>query len=225
MFFLRKNESLPVNNKRVIMIIGGSGVLGSAFLAKIPDNVLIINISRHGEIKGENVFNYHYDVLKNPEKMVKRLARIVGSVDVLIMMAYDHNFSSIEKLDRCRFLHEIELDTFLPMQMSMLCAKYFWSKDDREINIKKGRKAINISSGAAFGKTSRPELASYSGAKAALTIMTEYLHDYLFLTYGASAHIVAPGALQDMDIKEKTVSTLWELQAVPLRQFTLNKIF
>ncbi len=225
MFFSQKNPLLSAKGKRVIMVIGGSGVLGKAFLAKIPDDVFIINISRHGKIQGENVFNYHQDVLKSPVKMIKQLAQAVESVDVLITMAYDHNFSSIEKLDRNRFLREIELDTFSPMQISVLCATYFWSKDDREMNIKKARKVINISSGAAFGKTSRPELASYSGAKAALTVMTEYLDEYLFSNFGVSAHIIAPGALRNEEIKEKTVRTLWELEAMPLRQFTLNKIF
>jgi len=225
MFFLRKNKSFPAAGKRVIMIIGGSGVLGSAFLANIADDVFVINISRHKKIIGKNILNYRWDVLKNPEKMMQRLARIIGSVDVLITMAYDRHFSSIENLNRRRFLREIELDTFSPMQISMLCAKYFWSRDTRDTNIKKGRKVITISSGAAFEKSSRPELASYSGAKAALTVMTEYLHDYLFSTCGVSAHVIAPGALKDRETKERTVAALWKLQAMPLLQFTLDKIF
>ena len=225
MLFRQKNKSLRIAGKRVIVVIGGTGILGMAFLAKKPENIFIINVSRRGEVTGEHTFNVRQDVLKNPEKILRRIAQITESVDVLITMAYDHHFSSIEKLDRNRFLREIELDTFSPMQMSMLCAKHFWSKNDRETNREKGRKVIHISSGAAFGKSSRPELASYSGAKAALTIMTEYLHDYLFLNFGVSAHIVAPGALQDADTKEKTVAALWKLQAEPLHQFTLNKIF
>lgn len=225
MFFLRTNRLLPVAGKRVVLVIGGSGTLGRAFAAKKPDDVFIINVSRHGTIAGDNIFNYHHDARKNPEKMFRNLTRMVGSIDVVITMAYDRNFSSIEQLDRSRFLREIELDVFSPMQMSVVCAQCVWSKDDRETNVKKGRKVIHISSGAAFGKSARSELASYSGAKAALTIMTEYLHDYLFAACGVSAHVIAPGALQDADIKEKTVSALWELQAAPSRQFTLNKIF
>ena len=225
MFSWRKHTSLPTAGKRVILVTGGSGVLGSAFVAKKPDDVFIINVSRRGMIMGENTSNVHQDVLKNPEKALRRIAQAVESVDVLITMAYDHHFSAIEQLDRNRFLREIELDAFSPMQMSMLCARHFWSKDDREMNRAKGRKVIHISSGAAFGKSSRPELASYSGAKAALTIMTEYLHDYLFSNFGVSAHIVAPGALQDVDMKEKTLTALWQLQAEPLHQFTLTKVF
>ena len=225
MFLWRKNTLLPTAGKRVIFIIGGSGVLGSAFAAKKPDDVFIINVSRRGSISGENTLNLHQDVLHDPEKTIRQIAEMVESVDVLITMAYDHHFSSIEKLDRNRFLREIELDTFSPMQMSMLCAKRFWSKNDREMNREKGRKVIHISSGAAFGKSSRPELASYSGAKAALTIMTEYLHDYLSANFGVSAHIVAPGALRDADTKEKTVAALWELQALASDMFTLSNVF
>ena len=225
MFFLRKNKSFPTSGKRVIMIVGGSGVLGSAFVTNIPDDVFVISISRHKKIIGGNILNYQWDILKNPEKMTQRLAGIIESVDVLITMAYDRHFSSIENLDRKRFLHEVELDTFSPMQISVLCAKYFWSRDARDTNIKKAKKVITISSGAAFGKSSRPELASYSGAKAALTVMTEYLHDYLFSTYGVSAHVIVPGALKTPKIKEQTVAALWKLQAEPSDEFTLDKIF
>jgi len=225
MFFGHKNEVLSTSGKRVILIIGGSGILGQAFAMRKPDDVLIINVSRQREISGKDIFNYRQDILKNPEKLLQQLVKIFPSIDVLINMAYDRRFSSVEKLDRETFLREIELDTFSPIQTSMLVAKYFWSKEARESNVVKNRKVINISSGATFGKTTRPELASYSGAKAALNIMTEYLHDYLFSAFGVSAHVVAPGSLQDVKIKGITVSILWELVATPLTSFTLKKIF
>lgn len=225
MLWKRKVGPTETSGKRVILVIGGSGILGKAFAAEKPDDAFIVNVSRRGMPEGEDIRSYQYDILENPERMFKRISREVETVDTLIHMAYDKEFSSIERLDRDRFLREIELDVFSPMQVSMLCAKYFWSKNDREINTRKGRKVINISSGAAFGKTSRPELASYSGAKAALTIMTEYLHDYLFPAFGISAHIVAPGALRNPDTKENTVNALWELEAASVGKFTLAKIY
>jgi NAD(P)-dependent dehydrogenase (short-subunit alcohol dehydrogenase family) len=72
---------------------------------------------------------------------------------------------------------------------------------------------------------SYPQHASYSGAKAALNIMTEYLHSHLYLSYGVSAHIIAPGSLKNEKIKEATVSALWDLEAKSLADFTMQKIF
>ena len=200
-------------------------MLGSAFSACKPDDVTLVNVSRRGTVRGDNVINYQADVLRDPEKLLRRMKTDVLSIDVFITMAYDRRFSSIEKMNRKRFLGEVELDVFSPLRMSVLCGAYFWSKDDRTTNMQRGRKVIHISSGAAFGKTSRPELASYSGAKAALTVMTEYLHDYLFSSFGVSAHVVAPGSLQNPQVKEHTVSALWELQGASLDQFTVRKIF
>lgn len=225
MFSGQKHKLPQTVGKRVVLLIGGSGTLGRAFVGEKPSDAFVINVSRKGTLTGENVVNYHHDIRENPEILLRRLAEFVESIDVLIPMAYDRNFSSIEKLDCERFLKEIELDTFLPIRISTLCARYFWSRVSKEANIEKGRKVINISSGAAFEKTARPELASYSGAKAALTIMTEYLHDYLFSSFGVSAHVVAPGSLQNANVKAATVETLWKLEAEPLTRFTLKKIF
>lgn len=225
MFFSLINKPQPIAHDRTILTIGGSGVLGGAFLAKKGDDTFVINVSRRGVIIGEGTYSIRQDVRKNPEKLLHEIGRITPMVDVLIMMAYDHSFTSVENLDRDTFLREIELDTLLPIQLGVLSGKIFWSTCGKELNIEKGRKVIYVSSGAAYGKTMRPELASYSGAKAALNIMAEYLHEYLFSTYGVSTHIVAPGTLKDARVKEKTVDILWELERAMVTQFTTSKIF
>lgn len=224
--FSREGNSVPeTSGKRIILLIGGSGVLGMAFAEKKADNIFIVNVSRTEKLFGANILNYHADVIHNPRGLISELANVVPAVDVLIPMVYRRNFSSIERLNRETFLEEIELDTFIPLRMSLLCAEYFWSKEPKTLNEQRARKVINISSGAAFGKTSRPELASYSGAKAALNVMTEYLHDYLFSTHGVSAHVVAPGSLLDRETKGAAVKTLWDLEIEPVTHFTLTKIF
>ncbi len=226
MFFLStRNKHLPEAKNRTILIIGGTGVLGTAFLSQKPEDAFIINISKEGNIPTRMGLSIRHDICKNPEKLIYKIARIVPMIDVLITMAYDHSFSSVENLQHDTFLREVELDTYLPMKLSVVCAERFWSKEDRQINIKKGRKVIHISSGAAFGKTSRPELASYSGAKAALNIMTEYLHDYLYSSVGVSAHIVAPGALKEKDILQEAVDVLWGLEKAPATKYTITKVF
>ncbi len=222
--FLNKKRVLKTD-KRTVLLVGGSGVLGKAFFEKRPENTFVINVSRKGELIGNDVLNRHGDVLQTSEKFIEKLAQEIASIDVVIPLAYDRHYSSIEKINKNTFLQEIELDVFLPMHISILCGKYFWSKFDKNENISKSRKVIAISSGASFGKTSRPELATYSGAKAALNVMTEYLHNYLFSTYGVSAHVVAPGSLHNEDIKLRTVTALWKLESQPLSNFSLQKIF
>jgi NAD(P)-dependent dehydrogenase (short-subunit alcohol dehydrogenase family) len=224
MFFRRSIAPPNIAGKRVILAIGGSGVLGKAFFQEKPADCFIISVSRRGDLVGEDVLNLHYDLYKSPEGLIKQLAKITQSVDVIIPMIRDKNFTSIENLDRKKFLGEIDFDVFLPIRLSLLCGKQFWAKVSKEENLSMGRKIINISSGAAFLK-SNPQHASYSGAKAALTIMTEYLHDFMFSKYGISAHTIAPGSLRNEGIQRMTVEALWNLERRVVDRYTLQKIY
>lgn len=227
MFFLKhkvKNISLGENQK-VVLVVGGSGVLGKALFWEKPGNYFFINASRRSEIVGEDVFNYHMDLLGDIEKSIKLLSKHVSKVDILVNAACYEGFTSIAELNKENFLRELEIDVFAPVNISMLCAKYFWATDGMTKNIRLHRKVINISSGAAFGKTSRPEVATYGAAKAALDIMTTYLHDYLFGNFGVSAHLIAPGAFSDKDILGRTVKEIWNLSDRKQDSFSLAKIF
>ena len=223
-FFSSQNKEIPTESNRTILIIGGTGVLGKAFLSHRPHDVFIINVSRRGSIDGPMSHSIHEDILKEPEKLLRKMFVRVPMIDVLITMTYDHSFSSVKNLDRDTFLREIELDTFLPIRLSVLCEEIFWSRCERKTNIEMGRKVIHISSRAAFGKTVRPELASYSGAKAALNIMTEYVHEHLFSAVGVSAHIIAPGSLKNIQVMRATVEAIWKLERMRTSQFTVEKI-
>lgn len=195
-----------------VVILGGNGNLGRALVANRPLNkeARIINVSR-GQLIGKNVINCSVDLLgESPAVVVKRLTDLTDIIDVLICAAYSKNYSSIRELNQQRFLEELTLDIFLPLKIADLCARHFWSKDV-DANRHTGRKIINVSSAAAFGVSVRPELASYSGAKAALNVMTEYLHEYVQSSFGASAHIIAPGSFNDPGVLDRTIRALWSL--------------
>ena len=206
------------------MLLGGSGLLGKALFRRKPPDVFIINVSREGSLVGPDALNYHCDLFEEtPEQLVEGVSNLTDHVDVFINAAYYKKFSSIRDLNRARFLQEIELDVFVPLKVGHLFAMHFWPGSQRTESIAQARKIINVSSAAAFAKTSRPELATYSGAKAALTIMTEYLHETLYVSSGVSAHIVAPGSLEESVMLQKTVDFIWDLQRRDLSDYSLTR--
>lgn len=197
--------------KKIIVVVGGAGILGAAFAAAAPKDVCILNLSRKTTLEGEHVLNIPCDVRKDIDSYIKKLAIEVPYIDGLINMQYTKTFSSIEQFDTERFLDEMLVDTASPIVASLACGKYVWSKHLKQDNVARSCKVIQISSRAADGKTARPELATYGAAKSALNALTPYLHEYLYETYGVSAHIVAPGSLREPEILHNTVQELWNL--------------
>jgi len=197
-------------NTRVILMPGGSGVLGNALHDLLDkEEFFFINMSKKTPLKGENVHNYYCDLrVTNPEKVVSDIAHITPRLDFIVNAAYSHDFRSVAKLEKNIFLEEVYLDSYVPIKLSLLCAEHFWSPIDKSHNIETGRTVINISSGASLGKTQRPELASYGAAKAALNILTRYLHDELWSNYGVSAHTLTPGSFSDKDTLTQTINTI-----------------
>ncbi len=208
---------------RIMLIAGGSGQFGKVILADKPTNTFVVNVSKNRVISGEDVVTCQFDLLREPEKAFRHLATLLPYVDTFVYAAYSPTFTSFEHIKRARFLHEYELNVYTATLCLRLCAERFW-KEKKEENHARSRKAILISSAAAFGKTVRPELASYSATKAALNALGPYVHDYLFETYGTSAHVLAPGSLADETTRAKLVRRFWKLAAEPHGEFTLERI-
>ncbi|MSU74781.1 SDR family oxidoreductase, partial [Candidatus Kaiserbacteria bacterium] len=213
-----------LGNKRIVLLTGGGGTLGRALLARKPDDVYVISITKTSVSDLHDVFTCHFDLSKDEEKIITYIESLVECVDVLINAAFITHHFPLGQSQKDLFLNEFKLNVFTPIRLGELCTNRFWSKRPKDENLSRRRKIINISSGAAFGMTGRPDLAVYSGAKAALNVMTEYLHEYMS-PYGASAHIIAPGSLLDERIKDVTTRRIWELQSEQKESFSLQKVF
>lgn len=225
MFSFFKKNKIETVNKRIVVIVGGGGVLGRALIKEKPENIVIINITKTSNIDNvTEVKSYNLDVLIEPEKTINILFSAGIIPDVLINVAYSKNFRSIANLDKKIFSEEVALNTFIPIYLSRLICDNFWSKSKKEENIARNRKIINISSGAAFSMTGREDLATYGGTKAALNVMTEYLDKYLS-DFGVSAHIIAPGSFKNEIILKETVNEIWDLQGADIDKFSLKKIY
>ena len=221
MLFKRKINPLPILDEKVVLVLGGSGLLGRAFAAAAPRDMFIINVSRSGLLVGDKVANYPYDLTQNLEPLFVHLSKLTNRVDSMVTMAYSKKFHSVEHFNKTIFLEEISLDVAVPVEASRLCGENFWKSPLSE---RQDRKVIHVSSLAGFGKTLRPELATYGAAKSALNSITPYLHDYMRDKYKASVHLVAPGSLENKMVLDETVEILWRLAVTPMEDMSIAKI-
>lgn len=224
MFTKAKNMPAISSRQRVVLMVGGGGVLGTALLAQKPEDVFFINVSRRSAFEGPNVLNFHADVTSEPERIFRDLARTLPSVDVFVYAPYSHGFSSVKDLDLEKALEEYRLNVLSAAVCTKLCGNYFWSKEARSENMAQMRKAVWISSAASFGKTQRPELATYGATKAALNVLAAYTHDFLLDAYGVSALVLAPGSLRDSSTRKKMVTAFWTRERAPQEGFLIEKI-
>ena len=208
---------------RVILVIGGTGAFGRAVLADIPAHYMIANISRRSALSGPGQITLRFDIVKEPERAFAHAASILPHVDVLVYAAYSREFADIPHIERRRFLHEYETDVFSAMRSLQLAEEYFW-RGHNDVNRQRARKGILISSAAALGKTARPELATYSAAKAALNALGPYAHDYLQGSCGVGVAVLAPGSLEELGIRESLAQRFWEIEAAPLEKHVLEVV-
>ena len=222
MFFHSSSRlSIPAQ-RRVVLVAGGSGTLGQALLSQKPSGTLLANVSKSRFLAGHDVVTCQFDLVKEPERAFRHLAALLPFVDVFVYAAYSPTFSPFARIERKRFLAEYETNVYTAMLCTRLCAEHFWNSNEENRN--RSRKVILISSAAAFGKTHRPELASYSATKAALNALGPYVHDYLFETYGIPVSILAPGSLRNPETEAKFVSKFWEVSSAPLERFMIETI-
>jgi NAD(P)-dependent dehydrogenase (short-subunit alcohol dehydrogenase family) len=208
---------------RVILVIGGTGVFGRAVFASAPPDRTIANISRKSALPGPRQITFRFDILREPERAFAHAAAVLPHVDVLVYAAYSAEYTDVAHIERTRFLREYELDVYAAVRSLQLAARQFWD-GHAETNRVRARKAILISSAAAFGRTVRPELATYSAAKAALNALGPYAHDYLWDTCGVSVAMFAPGSLGEPHIRDRLVRRFWEVETAPHDQFLLETI-
>ncbi len=198
------NQLLSVNGK-VILLTGGSGILGACMakhLAKEGAKVVILDRNEEqgnkvvDEIKaegGEALFLY-CDVLQKEvlEKNRQDILDAYGAIDVLVNLAGGNMAGAtippdktIFDLDLDAFRKVVDLNLFGTVLPTMVFAKTM-------VDQKKGS-IINISSESALRPLTR--VVGYGCAKAAVSNFTQYMAGELALKFGEGLRVnaMAPG--------------------------------
>ena len=184
----------------VVLIVGGSGHVGKAFVKDCKDmeRVLFVNISPQDTISGSNTISIRADLTKNPQETIKKVLDLTGRIDVLVHMAAVYAFETAESLTPSKMKREFEVNTLMPLLVTQEVMRQYWLSVSLDENINQKRKVVVLGSKAGDGKTLRNDLIIYSSTKAALFRAWEYYDDFL-KKGGIESIFLKPGAVQEKE--------------------------
>jgi NAD(P)-dependent dehydrogenase (short-subunit alcohol dehydrogenase family) len=214
------------HDRRVCLITGAGGRLGSDFCRRYAERYEIVAVGRSRAPNVRTQDQWHVDPLDpgDPveapsvfwlqadlaepgalDSVVERALARFGRIDVVVNAAVHVQRERLTTLaEHTDFLaHAFQLNATVPLALAATVVRAAWSETPDE-NRRRGRNVINISSGAGLGYAPIPGLSAYSASKAALNFLTCYLADEL-AGLGVRVNAIAPTTFPDL-IPTGTVS-------------------
>lgn len=197
--------------KRIIVLVGGSGYVGKAFLKKYREieDVLFVVVARRATNSNGDTITIRGDITNKPEDIVKKILQITGRIDNIIYLSATYTYERPSALTRQAMLHEFDVNTIAPTLFTQEVKNQYWATFSSEENREQKRSIVVIGSQAGEGKTNREELVTYSGTKAALRVIFDYYSSHL-ATFGIKTIFLKPGGLQSEEALHDFIDQLNE---------------
>jgi NAD(P)-dependent dehydrogenase (short-subunit alcohol dehydrogenase family) len=223
-----------VNQKRVCLLTGAAGTLGSAFCRLHADkyHIVAVHRSRPPRVASQNqqfvdplrpeaalcenehkVFTIQADLADDRE-----LARIVdlalaryGRIDLLVNAAVHYAFGAI--VDGGDLLESISpqfhINVIVPLKLAATVARKFWRDRDIE-NRRANRNVVNVSSTSGLYAYSDLGQSVYGTTKAALNFLTKHMA-LEFSTFGVRVNATAPSSFPESVSTEDVTNSIVRL--------------
>jgi NAD(P)-dependent dehydrogenase (short-subunit alcohol dehydrogenase family) len=174
-------------NKRVVLLTGSMGRLGSALCEKYYNDYFFVGV---GRTKKSN-FAHHFiqaDINSDAEKIVAETLQKFKRIDVLVNNAAIYSIKPLREITGEQMASVFQTNVIAPHVLSNTVLNMFW-KDRIERNKERNRNIINLSSISAtnFYKGQ----GAYAPSKAALNHLTIYQSEE-FKEYGIRVNAIAP---------------------------------
>ena len=219
--------------KRVCLLTGASGTLGTAFCRAQADRYDIVAVYRTRPPAVVSQLQRTVDPLEPgglPEhahpvfavqadlRQEAELARVVelalarfDRIDVVIHAAVQRTFQPI--LGGSALINSAEdqlrLNVVVPLKLAAMVAREFWQRDVQE-NRARNRSWINVSSAAATSLYPGRGQSVYAAAKAAMDMLTRHMADE-FRECGVRVNGIAPNGFPGIVSTESVIDGLREL--------------
>lgn len=205
-----QEEKFPSSTK-VVVFFGGSGKVGTTLLADIPDNVFVVNVSKKREVHLPRVGNVKADLeYDDPKKILKKILRMTGRVDVLVFGAVAVSRRSLLAQTEDDMASEYKINVWSAILFLKACMPYFVGRGAAE-NSERGRCVITLSSMITRNGVHRKqwELGPYAAQKAALEMSMRCLVHELGNS-GIGSAILAPTRVVGDAYIEKVRDIFWK---------------
>ena len=193
--------------KKVVLLTGSPGRLGSAFCEKYYDNYTIVGVARN---KLAN-FAHHFieaDINVDHKRVVDETLEKFGRIDVLINNAATYAIKPVSQLHVSEMMELYQTNLFSPYRLTMCVFHKFW-KNKAAKNEKLKRNVINVSS--ISSRQVWPNQAAYASSKAALNMLSLHLARELE-PFGLRVNVLSPTAFPAKVSCEEVADALVDLE-------------
>jgi NAD(P)-dependent dehydrogenase (short-subunit alcohol dehydrogenase family) len=224
------NSSDYLNSKRVCLLTGASGTLGTAFCQLFRERYHIAAVWRNRLPSGPSqysrsvnpidpsdhledsdpVFAIRADLFDQREiqRVVELTLARFGRIDLLVNAAvhsyWGSSVESNELMDTAA--QQFEMNVIVPLKLSVTVAREFW-RDRKLENIAANRNIVNVSSTAGLYVYPNPGQAVYSASKAALNYLSFHMAGE-FGAFGVRVNAVASNAFPSIVTTECAANSI-----------------
>jgi NAD(P)-dependent dehydrogenase (short-subunit alcohol dehydrogenase family) len=206
----------PITERRVCLLTGASGTLGSEFCRLFGSKYAIAAVYATRLPKFASQRLNHVDPLRGPVprkspnsvyairanlfddgdvgRVVELTLARFGKIDLLVNAAVFSRWASAldtnDLIDSA--MQQLEMNVLVPLKLAVTLARQFWRHREGE-NAAANRNVINVSSSAGVYIYPNAKQIMYSASKAALNYLSCHLADE-FAAIGVRVNAVAPNA-------------------------------
>ena len=201
-----------MNSRRVCLLTGAAGRLGSVFCNSVANEYQIIAVYRRRPLESTSLedadsgtkahesfrsilpVQADLTIAADRQRVVDVALDKCGRIDLVLNCAVHSIWAPMLDTDRSidSASLQFQLNVIVPLQLSVLCARKYWR--DRKIeNLKENRNIVNVSSIA--GSRVYPKLGQgvYASSKAALNQLSRHMADE-FGEIGIRVNALAPNS-------------------------------
>ncbi|MBT4964385.1 MAG: SDR family oxidoreductase [Francisellaceae bacterium] len=196
--------------KKVVLLTGCSGLLGTEYMKQFATKYNIIGISRTiPKNIPPGVKFFQGDICNDVDEIVNYALYEFGAIDCLINNAVHTILEPLVEMDVTNLSQQFMTNVIAPVQLANACVDKFWKNIDPSVNKKKNRAIINVSSMSAINCYFELGQGAYSACKSALNTLTQHMANE-FKVYGITVNAIAPNSFPYRVPTKKVLESLDE---------------
>lgn len=195
-----------MSNKKIILMTGTPGRLGSAFCEKYYDDYFVIGVARNEKSNFAHEF-IKGDITTDAEKIVDHVLEKHKKIDVVVNNAATYSIKPLSELKPDEMLNLFSVNVVAPHALTRFVVnKFWWNRPEK--NKLFNRSIVNVSSVSATNVYANQ--GAYASSKAALNMLSRFMaHE--FEQYGLRVNTLSPTSFPRLISCERVADSLREL--------------
>lgn len=208
----------------VVLLLGGTGTLGTAFVKRYADVYTIVAISRNAPAYPQDKVDYiQADIIQDRGKIITTVLKKYGNIDAVIFNAVRYDLGDLINKDSSIFTEELDVAFVAPLTIANTLLRDSWMREEAENNLKNNKNILFVTSGSGLGLIPNAGQATYSTIKSGLHMLTKHM-SMEYAQYGVRVNAVAPGSLRDIPTLDTTVEEIKNCLDIPSIQGQIRAV-